>query len=270
MKRIAFLGFALILAACSPNEPDTATNTTVPLGSPVQFGVHEDLTAAGRSIRLDGATEQIYGCVNYRLLVRELHLPRASRLEIDGVSVPSICLTALGPAKASIPLGDLPAGIHSLRIAARGTEVEGTLVTSPDSIVIVGGEGPWTKFPTRVLHRVPPGTIWGMIGWGPEDRSSEAQAFLTALEASGAQPLVLAPGEYDYFSVAADGTVLAPPNRGYYFSRAFAYRMPGDRGAVPGLIVASDEHMWVSTFGDRGESWLSWVLRPSVATATIR
>ena len=83
MKRIAFLGFALVLAACSPNEPDKTA--AISLESPVQFGVHEDLTAAGRSVRLDGVTEQTYGCFNYRLLVRELHLPRASRLQSEHV-----------------------------------------------------------------------------------------------------------------------------------------------------------------------------------------
>jgi len=178
-----------------------------------------------------------------------------------GVTAPNVCLTATGPATTSIPLGRLRDGTYRLGLSANGTTASGVLQIDRDSVVVRGGEGRWTKFPRPVLHRLPPGTIWGVIGWGPSDQSRRAQAFLDSLQVLGARALLLAPGDYDFFQVGPDGTVLTPETTGYYFARAFALRYDGDHAAPAGVVRAFGDSLWISMYGVRGESWLSWVLR---------
>src|SRR5207247_5945242 len=120
------------------------------------------------------------------------------------------------------------------------------------------GEGRGPKFPRPVLHRLPPGTIWGVIGWGPSDQSRRAQAFLDSLQVLGARALLLAPGDYDFFQVGPDGTVLTPETTGYYFARAFALPYDGDHAALSAVLSPFGDAHWVCMVAARGDSRVTW------------
>jgi len=70
-----------------------------------------------------------------------------------------------------------------------------------------------------------------------------------------------APGDYDYFRVDADGTVLRPAEFEYQPGRGFALRRDGDRAAIAGIVRAFGDSLSISVYGDRGETWFSWILR---------
>ena len=87
-------------------------------------------------------------------------------------------------------------------------------------------------------------------GWSPD-----------SLRAIGAQVPQWVPDDYDYFRVAPGGTVLWPESEGYPFERAFALRFDADRSAVAGVVRTFGDSLLIRVYGDRGETWFSWMQR---------
>jgi hypothetical protein len=261
LKISTILLLACVLAGCSPSTipPDKV----VPLNSPILIHIHENLLAKGRTLQLQCVTESIYPCSNYGIAMTTLLFGPSWSIDFTGVSKPELCDDSLGPARATISLGSSREGERPISLVANGSRTVGVLVIGQDSIVVRGGDGPWIKVPRPVLHRVPPGTIWGLVGWGPSDQSGRAQAFIDSLQSIGAQSVLWTPGDYDFFKVGADGTLQRPDNDGYYHARAFALRLDTNRSAVPEVMRAYADSLSISVYGDRGESWSSWSLPQS-------
>lgn len=246
---------ALALASCREDA------RVVPIDSPVRVEVVERFTPAGRRLQVECETEREYGCMNYSIATRTDFWGRTIALQFRGVTMPQGCATALGPARATIALGAVPEDRYPLRLIANGTTAQGLLRVTADSLEISGAAGDWTRIPRRVVRRLPPGTVWGLVGWGPEDRTTQVDAFLAAMQAVGGRPLTLAPGDYHEFRVTADGRIEWPGLTGYWAHRVFAMRWSGDRRAIEQVVRDHGDPLWISVSGDLGESWKSWVLR---------
>jgi len=256
MRRLSVLTIlcaALALPGCL-----RPTDKTAPVDSLVRAGLHETLSPAGRTLEMPAATEKEYRCSNFTLLYRLTRLGEHVAIAFDGVSVPDICLTALGPARCRIPLGPTAEGAFPLTLNVEGMVREGQLVVTASTLELRGFDGGPVTIPRPLLRRVPPATIWGLVGWGPEDQSDKAKAFLDSLGVVGAQPVTLAAGDYDYFQVAEDGTVKMATQGGYYFSKAFAFHFEGDRAALPGVVSAFGAPLWIAVYDDLGNGWFNW------------
>ncbi|MBC8395456.1 MAG: hypothetical protein H8E08_00610 [Candidatus Marinimicrobia bacterium] len=60
------------------------------------------------SITLYLKTEMIYGCMNYEIVYQEDVQTNRIDIDIEGIVLPGeICATALGPARAKIPIGTI-------------------------------------------------------------------------------------------------------------------------------------------------------------------
>jgi hypothetical protein len=241
-----------------------------PIGSRIVLRLHENLAATGRSLELLGKTEKIYGCLNFSIFYDLRLAGDAISVRFDGISMPDICATALGPARCSVPLGPTVTGARRLVLATRDGSAVTRLVVDADSIEVQGAPGAGIVIPARVLHRVPPGTIWGWIGWGPSDQSARAQAYIDSLALVGAQPARLLPGDYEYFQVDAQGRVTLPGLLGFYFMRPYAAHYDGDPARLPGVVKAFGDSLWISLYDDRGGTLYSWMLRGSAAPALAR
>lgn len=257
MRRVFLTAVAAALACAGCRE----AAEVVPLDSPVRVQVVETFAPAGRRLQLECATEREYGCINYSLATRSDFWGKTIALQFRGVEVPSICATALGPARTIVGLGVVPDDRYPLRLIANGTTVAGVLRVDADSIVVTGAAGDWTRIPRRVVRRVPTGAVWGLIGWGPEDRSAEADAFLAAMRDAGGEAIALAAGDYHQFRVTADGRLEWPGDAGYWAQRVFVLRWRGSRAGIESLVRDHGDPLWIRVHGDRGENWLSWTLR---------
>lgn len=257
MRRAFFAAVFAALASAGCRE----AAEVVPLDSPVRVQVVETFGPAGRRLQLECATEREYGCMNYALATRSDFWGKTIALQFRGVEVPGTCLTALGPARTIVGLGVVPEDRYPLRLIANGTTVGGVLQVAADSIVVTGAAGDWTRIPRRVVRRVPDGAVWGLIGWGPEDRTAEANAFLAALRSAGGVSLALPPGDYHRFRATADGRLEWPGETGYWTHRVFVMRWSGSRSPIEAIVRDHGDPLWISVFGDRGEEWQSWMLR---------
>ena len=255
-------GSALLANGCFDRPTSPA-----PIDSAVVLRLHEKLSASGRSLELLGRTEKIYGCSNFTILYQQQSTGDAVSVRFVGIHMPDVCLTSLGPATCTVPLGPTTIGSRLLMLGTTRGDVVTRLVVNADSIEVKGARGAGIALPAPVLHRVPPGTIWGWIGWGPEDRSARAQAFLDSLTLVGARPTRLLPGDYEYFQVDALGHVGLQGNYGFYFLKPYLFHFTGDTAALSGVVKAFGDPLWIALYDDHGGTLYSWMLRGGAAPA---
>lgn len=103
-------------------------------------------------------TRRQYGCLGYtiplRTSVRSTAFELVFNLDLLGVRAPGgVCATALGPARGSAALGSLPIGRHLLHVVANNTAVTTFLEVTSDSLIVTGGDGPWTAWPEPRVAR---------------------------------------------------------------------------------------------------------------------
>jgi hypothetical protein len=164
----------------------------------------------------------------YWIVTRTEAHDRLVDLSFDGISEPAFGPAFPSSARGQVLLGALRGGTYPIHLRINGDLVPARLVVHPDSFEVLHGDGPWTRFPTPVLHRVPPGIIWGLISWGPADQSARVQAFLDGLASIGAREVRLAPGDYDYFHIGGDGQIVTRQAR----EAEFLFSFSGDSTAL--------------------------------------
>ncbi len=229
-----------------------------PVDTAILFRLHETLSASGRNLWLSAATEKTYPCINYSIASSVLHAGPGFRVAVDGIVKPDICLTALGPATCQIQLGRLAPGSYPLAIVVEGRTTSSVFAVSAESIAVRIGASAQVRFPEPVLHRVPSGTLWGLVGYTRPSQEPRMLAYFDSLESLGATRQLFTPGNYDVFRVGTDGVIETPAMTGFYFARAYLYRYAGDTVPLGGVVRAFGDSLWVSLYDDRGGTWLSW------------
>jgi hypothetical protein len=233
-----------------------------PVDSPLVLTLQENLSPSGRSLEIHAATTREYPCLGYSL---QYHLERqrgSVAITFAGVSVPQTCATALGPARAVIPLGATAEGVYPLVLTTNDVTLTASLVVTRDSIEVRDGGGRWISFPRPVLHRVPPGTIWGLAGWARPTQERRFTAYLDSLRHLGAHPERLLPGDYGTFTIGWNGEIVTRDGHGYYFAREYLLHYTGDRAPLPGIVRTFGDSLDVTLRDDLGRQWLSWVAPP--------
>ncbi len=88
-----------------------------PLESSIVITPWENLSPSQRTFTLNCATDEIYGCLNFRIINRFAVGSGTIEIWLDGIYKPEVCLTALGPATANIELGALAHGNYNVVIS---------------------------------------------------------------------------------------------------------------------------------------------------------
>ena len=124
MRRLLKIFILLLFFACNNDDLDLER----PIDSDLKIELREWISPDKQGLHLQAATERIYPCVNY-LLMFDQHFDR-KRIVITftGVIETNICLTALGPATASIYLSHLEKGIYELELNNGALKNHGKLV----------------------------------------------------------------------------------------------------------------------------------------------
>jgi hypothetical protein len=249
----------LLLPACSSKHDAVVPP---PIESVIFAEVHETYSPAGRALRLDLRTQREYGCFNFRIDAALRTAGQAGwNVDIDGVEAPNICLTAIGPARASFTLGAPVIGDRVLLYDVQGAGMVAHLVVD-DATLRLEGDGPATpvRFPLPTLRRVPPQSAWGFVAWATPAEEAKALQFLDALEAAGAEPIALEPGDYDVFLVDDAGTVRWPGN-GFNHARAFAHHVEAGAPSLQDVVAEFDvDGLQIAVYDDRGRAVLSWMM----------
>lgn len=117
---------AVLLSACKPFSPDEKEpdRTGMPIEGSILFSLREGYAKIGEvadpEIILSMATQSIYGCCNYSIVARTCFDGATFEVNLQGIYIPDICLTALGPATFRRPV-NLPTGTFEFIISSADT-----------------------------------------------------------------------------------------------------------------------------------------------------
>ena len=252
----------LVLAGCLDGTGDRSAFD--PVDSRIRIGLTENLTAGPRTLTLQCSTEKDYPCCNWSI---ENGFSRsANRISIafTGIYKPEICLTAFGPASASIALGTLEQGTYPVSVTVNGQAFTTDLTVSAASYAVAPAESPLVTFPKQELLRVPDGTIWGYVGYHAAGTAHIVESFMDSLVSLGAHPQRYQSGDYGYFVIDSAGAIVPPLNSGFYFTRPFIYHFPAAMDPVRALVSrygkGFGDSLDIALYGCHGEAFFSWVL----------
>jgi hypothetical protein len=143
----AVLAF-VVATGCSDDNP-----SLLPIDSVVELRISEN---SGR-LMIQGATQRQYGCLDYRIVHRDFNassvLQPRLQIEMLGVTAPATCATALAPARSTSSFLMPPIGTHPVIVTANGVGAAATLEVTSDSLIVTGGNGPWTLWPEPRVSR---------------------------------------------------------------------------------------------------------------------
>lgn len=149
MKKINFYSSVFLIAMLTSSCEQVSTNDPpIPIEGDLVIGISESYQynsqPAPPSLFLQMTTRKIYPCLNYKIQ-RDVKInPGYIDVSITGVTVPNICLTALGPAVSSDML-DITPGSYNLTINGSG-------LTSKYSVEITDTSVTFDKDSTRNTH----------------------------------------------------------------------------------------------------------------------
>jgi hypothetical protein len=252
------LVLTLMLAGCT--TVDVVRQKLLPIESRLRLQLHEELTTSGRQLMLLVVTDNTYPCMSYQVAYRMTRAGAGIGIVITGVKPSDPCAQQPGSATARIDLGAVD-GPVPVRITVNDNVVDGELFASADSYVLTGLDGPWTYVTRTTLMRVPPNTLWGHVGYHDINHASVVAAYLDSLQSLGASPVTLQPGDYEYFSIDSLGNIQSPPY-GYPFMNSHTLHYTGPHEALPGVLEAFRDSLYLELHTDLGESFYGWVPIP--------
>lgn len=253
---------ALLWAGCKDDETGDANFT--PIDSRISLVMKEQLGTTGNLLAFHAATEKIYNCANYSLVVQPGVSGQAISVSFSNIAIPSVCLTALGPATADFNFVPLAAGTYTFSIQVNQHLTGAQLVVTDTSYEVINGEAQWTTFPKSYLHRIPSNVIWGYVSYNDPTATGLADEFTDSLVLLGAAIHHYPASDYGLFQVDSAGVVVSPSPPPRNFVKTFIYQYAGDPRILRGLVKRYGIRLHTqATFivnGSRGEVYNSDVL----------
>lgn len=237
----AILSISILLSLGCDNTNEIIIGPEIDsINTVINIEVFENLDNGLRNVELRCVTDSIYNCINYRIDF-DLNIKFDTfAITFNKIIKPNICLIALGPATAIVPLLILST-TNEFLITVNSLTLPAQLILTDSTIEITGGDSTWTNVVRSVLYRVPVNTIWGQVGYNAFARDS-ALTFFGSLTSLGATPDTLLTGHYGYFFIdstnAIDSILGLGPSIGTDSLFSYIYHYTGDTTALSNLVAA--------------------------------
>lgn len=235
------------------------------IDSEINIRMVEIFDKSPRTLQMYFSTTKIYPCCNYPIDLSWKNTSNTINISFKGVIETNLCLTALGPATATIDLGALNNGTYQLNFQNGEVRYSGQLVVSSDNYTVNLSTNPAVNVTNSPLRKIPEHTIWGLVGYHKEETLPLVQSFFTALMELGATKKSFNPGYYTEFEIDKNGEIALMGNHGYWFAQAFIFHYSGNISDLDELLkqwsFEYNERMSISINTDNGERFLSWMYK---------
>lgn len=258
MKKLYLMAllFAGSFSACEKSEISSGFETAI------NINMFEVLDAGnGRNFQLRLSTAKIYPCVNYYIKHSVVKEGKEISIKVEEIVAPGICLTALGPAGASIDLGVLEHGTYALTVEIGQVVNRGTLVVDEPKYTLHFDRPVDLRIPTDELYRIPGNAVWGLVGYPAVEMEKFADQFIVELEELGGSRLHLPQGEYGYFTTDAQGDMIVGENHGYWYAKALLYGYEFPAAELHDLVKrygAGYPDLSINLYDAKGNAFRSW------------
>jgi len=260
MKKI-FLSISVLIISFvlfnSCSDSTSPKDDVEQIDSKILINLHEGLSSQGRNLILDCSTEKIYPCYNFGIINNVVKGNDFFKIKFSGIVIPSICFTALGPARCLIKLGQLTEGNYSLSLEVNGQLIFAQLTVSKNVYKIDYQQNPYFVFNNPEILCIPDNLIWGVIDYYDDSLSVVADSFLDSLQILGAQTVQLEQGNYGYFKVDSLNNLIFPG----FPKRTFAYKFEDTLEEIQELIFRYYyQSIHISLYDWRGAVIYNWVI----------
>lgn len=157
-------------------------------------------------------TEERYPCSNYSIIYNMSSSGNTFDIELEHVKTQEICLTAIGPATCTVPIGDVEDGNYNLNFFLNGRKNSYQLTVTDKSYSISGNSSTvaenqkYVDITEKILMKIPADIYWGKMWDHTGDNMQPAYRWLdSALSSKGAVATKLEAGNYFYFKVDKSG-----------------------------------------------------------------
>lgn len=154
-------GLLLIQMACSDLTQTEEDSDLLSIDEGITFSVvetHDQANAINTPVEphveLQMKTNDIYPCINYRIVSDISQTSTEKNVTIDGVKDPGVCLTALGPAQNEFKLNIEP-GKYDLTFFYKMQLFDYQLTVEESSIKVTGDGGSFVSSETETFWRYP-------------------------------------------------------------------------------------------------------------------
>lgn len=180
MRKLLLLPLLLfLLVNCIEQDDNTKVyNGAIDVQIYEQHLTYSEIAPPTMLLRM--ATEELFGCSNYTLVSSRTFTEDAITIDIEGVSIGSLCLTATGPAVSLLPL-NLENGDYDLTLINGDTTQEFTLFITDEYINVTEvGDGDAFNFDFNRFYRYPERTF-AVVGGTNTDNTDVYENFLDSL-----------------------------------------------------------------------------------------
>lgn len=259
---LSFCLFAILSSGCNITHKTHLGQE--PIDGNIQFGISESYAnynlPSHPQIFLSLKTEKIYGCMNYQIANTITIKNGTVDVRISGITVPEICLTALGPATAKTSL-DLPNGNYKLVLHSGTFSNSYNLSVTDRSISIDPSSYSETQPLYRLYWRYPPTSFVYVCGTLTQD-STICTDFLDTLKSKmDLQEFVFPDSGKVPYPTASDGHYYDMPAKYFYYKNDAAFDKIGDIMKEYKVKYLSNKTGYgISIINWMNKSFYSWLL----------
>lgn len=229
----------------------------------IKIKMVEEVDSTKRILVLNCYTENNFPCSNYSIESSFGVTNDKVVLTFSGISSPGICLTAIGPASATINLGSLSDKTYNLDLNIQNAAFSGQLTLTAANYKVTLPATNRVQFINPDLYRVPDNTIYGTVHYHTASTGSLADKFLDSLQYFGAVSTSYLPGDYGRFQIESNGQIKQTQDAGYNFTRYFIFNYTNSSAPLKALVKRFGQAypglLLITLNTTKGETFYSWV-----------
>ncbi len=156
-----------------------------------------------RQLGLLISTTQEYECLNYKVEYDYVYNAETRIVEFKGIMLPSMCMTAIGPATAFVNLGHMTDNTHEVQFVIGNDYLITDFLIGNDKINLKKkvDEIGLISFLEKSIYRLSDDYVWGDVIPKTSGHYFDPNVFLDALWDAGAKNRELDPGNYGFFRI---------------------------------------------------------------------
>ncbi len=217
--------------------------------------LREVFAGESRQMALFVVTLEEYPCTNFEIEYTYTSVAGRRMILFEGIGLSEACLTAFGPARAFIGLGEMQEGSHDVHMEINRE----TIITSFDlnedllKLSVLGGYSPYLDFYEKEMHRLSADHVWGYVHSKMPGAETDYADFFARLWQVQAEEELLPPGNYGFFRIGEGYFVLFDHINHYMPENPFVIKFDGDFQVLQQIALEFNDEYMVSFYSGKGD-----------------
>ncbi len=212
-----------------------------------------------RQMALYVVTLEEYPCANFQIAYTYTHVAGRRMIIFEGIELSEACITAFGPARTFIGLGDMQEGSHDVHMEINRETIITSFEVKEDllKMSVLGGYSPYLDFYEKVMHRLSAEHVWGYVHAKMPGAETDYSDFFAQLWQAQAEEETLPPGNYGFFRIGEEYFVLFDHIHHYMPENPIVIRFDGDFQVLREIALEFSEEYVIALYSGKGDVFLN-------------